>query len=306
VKKAALPASPPTEPSSTTGDRPHGSQSIRGIWRLNWNFSYSLLDSVDRGMIISGMRPPDFDDLYNLEERFWWFAAMRNITDAIVDPDMRGKTLHVLDAGCGTGYNIAHYEKKGHQVLSFDISEHALAGVVKRGFRKVCQASVTEIPYRSKAFDLVLSLDVLGQISIGHASQAIAEMRRVLRPGGALFIRVPAFERIRSSHDAELQVVHRYSRPELEAIVRNQELDIEVSSYANTLLLPVAILRRCLKRFGVGKGSDVKPLPLGLKWLDPVFRGILTAESKVLTKYTLPVGLSVLIYAKRREKTQGA
>lgn len=247
------------------------------------------------------MQAQDFEDLYNLEERFWWFVAMRHITDTIVGPDLQGQTLDLLDAGCGTGYNIEHYEKAGHRVFSFDISEHAIAGVLKRGFRQVCEASVTEIPYRSESFDLVFSFDVLEQISVEDGAQAIREMHRVLKPGGSLFIRVPAFEWMRSSHDAALATAHRYSRPELVQMLLGVGFDMRLASYANTLLFPVAILRRSLKKLGVGRGTDVKPLPGGLGWIDPIFRNVLAAEARVLGMGgRLPFGLSVIAYAKKR------
>src|SRR3954471_24282404 len=100
------------------------------------------------------MQAGDFEDLYNLEESFWWFVAMRHITDTILRTELAKPSLDILDAGCGTGYNIQHYEKRGHRVFSFDISDDALSGVLKRGVRRVCQASVTHIPYRSDSFDL--------------------------------------------------------------------------------------------------------------------------------------------------------
>src|SRR4026207_1749435 len=147
------------------------------------------------------MRAEDFEYLYNLEENYWWFVAMRRLTDTIVSTDLNKRPLDILDAGCGTGYNIQHYEKQGHRVFSFDISEDALAGVRKRGVRRVCQASVTHIPYRDESFDLAFSFEVVDQLKLDGAAEAIRELHRVLKPGGSLYIRLPAFEWMRSSHD---------------------------------------------------------------------------------------------------------
>jgi len=247
------------------------------------------------------MQAGDFEDLYNLEERFWWFVAMRHITDAIVRADLQSRSLDILDAGCGTGYNIQHYENLGHRVFSFDVSEDALAGVRKRGVRKVSQASVTQIPYRSESFDLVFSFEVVDQLHPTGAAEAIREMHRVLKPGGSLYIRVPAFEWMRSSHDDDIATAHRYTRRELREMLGLAGFEIQLASYANTLLFPVVLLKRSLKRLGIGRGSDVKPLPSGLGWIDPIFRGMLASEAgRLARKRSFPFGLSVIAYAKKR------
>jgi SAM-dependent methyltransferase len=245
------------------------------------------------------MQTADFEDLYNLEESFWWFVAMRHITDTVLASDLK-RPLDILDAGCGTGYNIQHYEKLGHRVFSFDVSEDALAGVRKRGERKVCQASVTHIPYASDSFDLVTSFEVLDQLELDAAAEAIRELHRVVKPGGSLYIRLPAFEWMRSSHDEDIATAHRYTRPELREMLRLAGFEIQLISYANMFLFPVVVLKRSLKKIGIGRGSDVKPLPSGLGWIDPIFRDILASEANRFgAGRSLPFGLSVMSYAKK-------
>jgi SAM-dependent methyltransferase len=246
------------------------------------------------------VRAEDFEYLYNLEERYWWFVAMRQITDAIVGPELGKQALTVLDAGCGTGFNIEHYEKLGHSVFALDIAEEAIAGVQRRGFRKVVQASTTQIPYRSEAFDFAFSFDVVQQVPVKAGQDAIRELHRVLKPGGGLFIRVAAFEWMRSSHDEELHTEHRYTRSELRAMLEATGFEIRLATYANTLLFPVVVFRRALKGLGIGRGSDVKPLPSGLSWIDPILHRILAAEAGILRAHrSLPFGLSVICYARK-------
>src|SRR5688572_29710891 len=111
------------------------------------------------------MRAEDFDLLYSLEEKYWWFAAMRQITDTITARELRSGNLRILDAGCGTGFNLGYYgSETGRDIYGLDITKDALDWVRKRGFQKIVQASVTEIPYKSATFDLVFSFDVLQQL----------------------------------------------------------------------------------------------------------------------------------------------
>src|SRR5262245_2248125 len=246
------------------------------------------------------MRPEDFEFLYSLEERYWWFVAMRRITDAIVAPQVQHKPLRIFDAGCGTGYNLQYYEKAGHVVWGLDIAPEAVDGVRRRGFTKITQASAAEIPYQSATFDLVFSFDVLCQMPMELSDNAIREMSRVLKPGGFLFVRVPAFEWMRSSHDADLHTVHRFTRGELQGKLERAGLRTKLSTYANSYLFPVVIVRRFLKRLGIGTGTDVKPLPSGLGWIDPIFQRVLASESGILGHHNrLPFGLSVICYAEK-------
>ena len=128
--------------------------------------------------------------------------------------------------------------------------------------------------------------------------KAIGEMHRVLKPGGSLFIRVPAFEWLRSSHDADLHTLHRFTLAELRAKLNRTGFKVRLGTYANSFLFPVVIVHRFLKRFGIGSGTDVKPLPAGLGWTDPIFRNVLASEAAVLRlNGRLPFGLSVIAYA---------
>ena len=246
------------------------------------------------------MRAEDFEYLYRLEADFWWFVAMRQITDTIVSSQLEARPLRILDAGCGTGYQLHHFESMGHKVFGCDIAPEAVGWVKKRGFTQVAQASVTDIPLESNSFDLVFSFDVLVQIPVEQSNQAMKEMYRVLKPGGFLFARVAAYEWLRSSHDEEIHTMHRFTLGELRNALIHSGFRIHHATYANTLLFPVAVVRRFLKTFGIGRGTDVKPLSPVLAWINPIFRSILASES-VFTRrrIPLPFGLSAICYAQK-------
>jgi hypothetical protein len=62
------------------------------------------------------------------------------------------------------------------------------------------------------------------------------------------------------------------------------------------------VVRRLLKHFGLGSGTDTKPLPAGLGWLDPVFRGLLNIEAGLIQRNVrLPFGLSAICLAQKKE-----
>src|SRR5438874_12945144 len=119
---------------------------------------------------------------------------MRRITDTIAARELAKPNLRILDAGCVTGFNLGYFDAdNSHDVYGLDIATPALEHVRRRGFRKVAQASITDIPFRSETFDLVFSFEVVTQTPYETHDGALGELHRVLKPGGHLFIRVPAF-----------------------------------------------------------------------------------------------------------------
>jgi len=247
------------------------------------------------------MHDQDFELLYQLEETYWWFPAMRKITDVIAARELQQSNLRILDAGCGTGFNLGYYGANGaRDVYGLDLADTALKHVRKRGFRKIARASITEIPFKTDTFDLVFSFEVVTQTPYETHDASLQEMNRVLKPGGHLFIRVPAFMWLWSSHDEELEVRYRYEREELGKRLERAGFVVEWISYANGFLFPVILMRRFLKRIGIGGGTDVKPLPAALAWLDGIFRGILASEATWFKKgRRLPFGLSLICYARK-------
>jgi SAM-dependent methyltransferase len=247
------------------------------------------------------MRAEDFDQLHELESTYWWFVAMRRITETILSRELQAPGIRLLDAGCGTGFNVRYFSaSKARTVFGLDISDPAIAYVRQNGLDTVVQASVTAIPFSSGCFDLVVSFEVVTQLEFQLHEQALGEMYRVLRPGGSLLLRLPAFMWLWSSHDEAVKTRYRYKRPELEAKLAGLGYRIEWISYVNCLLFPVVLLRRFLKRCGIASGSDVRPLPRGLQWLDGIFRRVLESEAAWFRRgHSLPFGLSILCHAKK-------
>jgi hypothetical protein len=129
------------------------------------------------------------------------------------------------------------------------------------------------------------------------------EIHRVLRPGGIAFVRVAAYEWMRSGHDEVLGTQQRYTLGQVTRKLERAGLRIVRATYANSVLLPAAAVRRLvLTRIGLGaRGSDVKPLLPAWRWLNPVFTGALRAEARLLRhpRATLGAGLSAICLAER-------
>jgi SAM-dependent methyltransferase len=102
-----------------------------------------------------------------------------------------GRTLEV---GCGTGRNLPHYGT-GARVVAIEPCREVLAAARRRGPRvPLAVASAEHLPFRSGAFDTVVSALVFCSVRDPH--RGLREVRRVLRPLGTLRM----MEHVRSRH----------------------------------------------------------------------------------------------------------
>ena len=253
------------------------------------------------------MQNEDYEYLYHLEANFWWFAGMREITAVLLDPFLAMPHDRViLDAGCGTGGNLEwlqRYAGNG-RVIGLDYVNTALQFCRQAGHQRLAQASATDLPFADASFDVVTSFDVLVQIpGAGADEQAMREMWRVLKPGGYGFVRGAAYEWMKSGHDAALDTQRRYALSQLCGKLERAGLRVVRQTYANSFLFPVAAMRRLvLKRLGLADaGSDVKPLPAGIEWLNALMASALRREAKLLRtpNFQLRFGLSAICVVQK-------
>jgi len=219
-------------------------------------------------------------------------AITRRILEIFYSP---GSGLRILDAGCGTGAGLLFLSQYG-SVTGLDISPHALQLCADRGCPKVSRASVMALPFRNESFDLVTSFDILYFQGI-HDETALAETERVLRPGGRLLIRVPAFDWLRGTHDARVCTAHRYTSKELAEKLVKSGFKMEFMSYANMILFPLAVLKRLSERWLPPQEDSDIAMKVGA--FSGLFRKCLVLESKVIRHRPLPFGLSVVAMAKK-------
>lgn len=243
------------------------------------------------------MKPAEYRRMFEAEERQWWYAGQREVAGALLEPCVSASpALRLLDAGCGTGFNLLALARLG-RATGIDLAPEAIRFCRERGVR-VARAGLLALPFPPGAFDVVTSFDVIYHDWVSDDRAAVSEMARVLRPGGVLLVRVPALEALRGAHDAEVLTRRRYTRGELGALLESCGLAVVRSTYCNSLLLPLLFARRTLDRLLGREGSDVGFLPAPLEWL---FRRVLGIEAGLVRRgFRFPLGASVIALAQRR------
>ncbi len=95
----------------------------------------------------------------------------------------------VLDAGCGTGHQVADLVAAGYSAVGVEpaVEMRTRAGALNPGV-EVVDGSITDLPFEDASFDAVIALEVLRYLPRSDNLAAYREMRRILRPGGLLFV----------------------------------------------------------------------------------------------------------------------
>ena len=99
----------------------------------------------------------------------------------VYDNVRRGSS--VLDLGCGEGM-LALLKRKDVYLAGVDFSPELVGLARRNGYDVACMGQVTELPFATASFDCVVSLDLLGHIPFDEKDALLAEIRRVLKPGG--------------------------------------------------------------------------------------------------------------------------
>ena len=100
----------------------------------------------------------------------------------------------VLDLGCGAGM-LALLKRKGVMLTGVDLSHECALAARRNGYDATFRAELTHLPFPDDSFDYVVSLDVLGHVAFEEKDATIAEIKRVLRPGGVTMHGIECIDR---------------------------------------------------------------------------------------------------------------
>ena len=248
------------------------------------------------------MNPAEFDFIAKSEEKFWWYRGMRSIMFRLFDAmrDQLPPASFVLEAGCGTGYFAkAMNERYGWQIIPSDLGSEGLAYARSLGVTDLLQCNISDLPLLSDCFDAIVSMDVIVHFPEGEEAKSLAELFRVLKPEGYLFLRVSALDILRSKHSIYVLERQRFTRNRLIQAVQKQGFQVDWCSYANSLLSPVAFVKfRIVEPLTRSEAtSGVKPVA---PWLDNILHAALKSEANWLGKRRrFPVGQSLILIARK-------
>ena len=231
------------------------------------------------------------------ERDHFWFRGFRRFVEPLVAA-ANDSSLDILDCGCGTGHNLTWLRRYG-RAYGIDLTWAGLQFARGRGERLTARASAAQLPFASNRFDLVTSFDVLYALDDETERQAIAEMARVLKPGGRLVVNVAALNLLRGDHSILSDEVRRYSRGGLRQRLESGGFAIRRMTYTNLSILPLVAAVRLQQRLGGHQESQeeiaIPPAPI-----NAALSGVLALEAAALRITNMPVGSSLLALAQKR------
>lgn len=148
--------------------------------------------------------------------------------------DLHGK--RVLDVAGGDGYWAGQARKRGAHAVSVDLARtKMIRGRQLRSAPALLEADALRLPFRDACFDRVMSICAIEHFSDGPAS--LAEMARVLAPGGELVMsadaitRAAQWPRLFDVHCQRYAVRQTYTHERLAELVAERGLDLVEHSY---------------------------------------------------------------------------
>jgi ubiquinone/menaquinone biosynthesis C-methylase UbiE len=234
------------------------------------------------------------------ERDHFWFKGFRRFMSPLLAEAVRAQSApRILDCGCGTGNNLAWLRQYG-RALGIDLTWSGLEFAHALGERAVAQATATRLPFPAGVFQVVTSFDVLYALDDAAASAAVAEMFRVLRPGGHLVLNVAALEVLKGNHSVLAKEVRRYSRKTLTALLGAAGFEVRRMSYTNASILPLIVVTRLAQRLSGHKESPqdlaIPPAPV-----NAALSSILAIEAGLLRVTNMPIGSSLMTLARKPE-----
>ncbi len=246
-----------------------------------------------------------YQQFYEIEKDHWWFIGMRTTCRKMLEGAgalPKARSVRSLDVGCGTGLWTKQLSGEVG-ACGLDFSADALAFCQQRGLHKLVRASGDSLPFKPSSYGIISALGVIEHLDDDRS--LLVELARVCEPGGHVLILTSAYDFLWSRHDDIVHHKRRYTKADLQSLVKSVGLAPVRISYVNTLLFGPIILFRLVQKFlewcGMRTASDhgSPDLFMPAKPLNRVLERLLAFEAGLLSLIDLPFGVGIVVLATK-------
>jgi SAM-dependent methyltransferase len=250
--------------------------------------------------------PEYYRRMRDLERLSWWNAGMRDVAALLLEQASLEPAGLLVDVGCGSGQTMTWFAgtHPGWRTVGIDLAMDGLRAARALGATAVLRGSATALPLRSHSADLAITLDVLQHMPLdGGDRRALAEIARVLKPGGHLFLRTNAQSFPRTDDDPAFDF-HKYGTRELGAKLTDAGFDVLRMGRLNALLGLAEIPRELRsKRRSHGYTGLVSQPRTESPWLWTAKRRLLVLEGRGVRRgLSWPLGRTIVALCRLPER----
>lgn len=230
-----------------------------------------------------------------IEHWHFWFVGRRQLINRLLHKYLPDKDKTILDLGCGTGLMFRILTREGYRVFGADLRPEGLLATHKLiPHSRLLQIDARHLPFREGAFGIVIILDILEHVD-DHT--LLADIWKILKPGGSVVITVPALPWLRSYRDSAAGHLRRYTRKGLFQVLSETQFQVQKILFYQCFNLPLVILTRILGRKGPKlRDFEEQYIPI----INSVLTWIAKLEVSLSNIFNLPFGSSLAAVCRKK------
>jgi SAM-dependent methyltransferase len=234
---------------------------------------------------------------HEIETDHFWFRARREFIIKLLAGT--NKEAKILDIGCSSGILLKELESNSFNaqyLYGLDISPEAIRNCKNNGIENAYVMD-GHTPSFGHQFDIIIASDNLEHLKDDHL--ALKNWYEALKPGGKLYVFVPAYMFLWSHHDVANMHYRRYTKKELSQKLSDVGFQIERKSYWNVSLFLPLYFKRKLSSFMKYKDEKIHGDIDDIPKINKTLLALLRAENHFIKRINVPMGVSVFCVASK-------
>ncbi len=233
------------------------------------------------------------------DSHFWMISRRRVITDTVTGFLNNGKTF--LEVGTGPGDVSRELQNRGLRITVSDIEIDSLNHAASHDISSVVQFDLYHPIYRDH-FDAVGAFDVIEHLE--DDSTAVKNLLDIVKPGGFVFVTVPAHNWLWNNRDRLENHKRRYSRRRLRRLFEGSGATVINVDYLFFMIFPLLIGRTIfdlIRRKDSFTSTDHQNSMNINPTINQLLLKLTTLELSIFQKKSAPIGGTLILTARKRK-----